>query len=73
MYEQNCIILHFYTSCHIKEKCEIFAFWIFFFSLVTNENTWFLYVASNKVFLEFSTTKTKLNKEYLSTWPTIQQ
>ena len=29
---KNCIILHFHTSCHIKEKCqEFFLFIIFFF------------------------------------------
>ena len=30
---KNCIILHFYTSCHIKEKCvEFILFIITFFS-----------------------------------------
>ena len=33
---RNCIILHFYNSCHIKEKCGIF---FSFCSLVRNENT----------------------------------
>ena len=29
---KNCIILHFYTSCHIKEKCvELFLFYYLFF------------------------------------------
>ena len=27
---KNCIILHFYTSFHIKEKCGIFLFYYFF-------------------------------------------
>ena len=37
----NCIILYFYTSCYIKEKCvEFFFFIIFFFFcfLVRNGN-----------------------------------
>ena len=29
---KNYIILHFYTSCHIKEKCVEFLFFITFFS-----------------------------------------
>ena len=33
---KNCIVLHFYTSCHIKEKRWKFCF--FFCSLVRNEN-----------------------------------
>ena len=28
--DKSCIILHFCTSCHLKEKCGIFAFWNFF-------------------------------------------
>ena len=28
---KNCIILHFYNSCHIKEKCVEFFFFIIFF------------------------------------------
>ena len=31
-----CIILHFYTSCHIKEKCVEFFFFIIFLSFVRN-------------------------------------
>ena len=36
----NCIILHFYTSCHIKEKWVEFFFFLFFSfcSLVRNKN-----------------------------------
>ena len=33
---KNCIILHFYTSCHIKEKCVKFFF--SFLPLVRNKN-----------------------------------
>ena len=64
---KNWIILHFYTSCHIKEKCVEFFFFLFFFvssQKLKYKKTWFLYVASNKGFLEFSTAKTtKQNKE----------
>ena len=28
---KNCIRLHFYTSCHIKERCEEFFFFFLFF------------------------------------------
>ena len=38
---KNCIILHFYTSCRIREKCVEFFFFHYFFlfcSLVRNEN-----------------------------------
>ena len=28
---KNCIILHFYTSYHIKQKCVEFCFLLFFF------------------------------------------
>ena len=36
---KNYLVLHFYTSCHIKEKCvEFFFFVIFFSSLVRNGN-----------------------------------
>ena len=31
---KNCIILHLYTSCHIKEKCLEFLFFIIFFLFV---------------------------------------
>ena len=63
---KNCVILHFYTSCHIKEKCVKFLLFESFLILVTNETTWFLYVTSNKGFLQFSTAKTtKQNKEYV--------
>ena len=46
------IILHFYTSCHIKEKC-------------VDKKTWFLCVTRKNGFLEFSTTKTTNRKEYV--------
>ena len=37
---KNCIILHFYTSCRIKEKCAEFLFFLkLFCSLVKNKNT----------------------------------
>ena len=36
---KNCIILHFYTSCHIKEKCAGFLVFEKLCSLVKNENT----------------------------------
>ena len=37
---KNCIILYFYTSCHIKEKCGILLFYYFFLfsSLVRSYN-----------------------------------
>ena len=37
---KSCIILNFYTSCHIKENCVEFFFFFFFLfcSLVRNEN-----------------------------------
>ena len=35
---KNCIILHFYTSCHIKEKCVEFSLFETFYSLAGNEN-----------------------------------
>ena len=37
---KNCIILHFYTLCYIKEKCGIFIFYSLFLLcfLVRNEN-----------------------------------
>ena len=31
--KKTCIILHFYTSCHIKEKCMEFFFFIIYLSL----------------------------------------
>ena len=34
---KNCIMLHFYTSCHIKEKCAGFLFFEKLCSLVKNE------------------------------------
>ena len=57
---KNCIILHFYTSCHIKEKYV----------------ECFVYVTSNNVFFEFSTPKTtKQKKNYVwilwSSWIVI--
>ena len=45
----NCIILHFYTSAHIKEKCAEFLFFetfLFFSSKWKYKKTWFLYVTS---------------------------
>ena len=30
---KSCIILHFYTSCHIKKKCAEFLFFVNFFVL----------------------------------------
>ena len=79
---KDCIILNFYISCHIKEKwVEFFFFIIFFFFALFSEKwkykkTWFLYVTSNKGFLEFSTIKiTKQNKKYVwklwSSWIVI--
>ena len=35
---RNCVILHFYTSCHVKEKCLEFFFFIIFGYLARNEN-----------------------------------
>ena len=35
---RNCVILHFYTSCHVKEKCLEFFFFIIFCYLARNEN-----------------------------------
>ena len=36
---KNCIILHFHTSCHIKQECEeffLFYYFFLFWSLVRN-------------------------------------
>ena len=33
---KNCIIFHFYTSCHIKEKCVEFLFLLFFCFLLVS-------------------------------------
>ena len=36
---KNCIILHFHTSCHVKEKCVeyfLFSYFFLFCSLVRN-------------------------------------
>ena len=56
---KNCIILNFFTSCHIKEKCaELFC------SLVKNENTkrpGFYTLLVTRVFSNFPQLK-KLNK-----------
>ena len=44
---ENCIILHFYSSSHIKVKCEEFLFFetfLFFSSKWKQKKTWFLYV-----------------------------
>ena len=64
----NCIILHFYTSRHIKEKYVeffFFSFWLFSWEW-KHENTWFLYITSNRGFRKFYTDKiTKQNKEYV--------
>ena len=66
---ENCIILHFYNSCHITEKCVEFWFLKHFCCLVRNENTkktWFPYGTSNRRFLEFYSAKTtKQNEEYV--------
>ena len=67
---KNCILLHFYTLYHIKEKCVeflLFEIFLFFSYKWKNKKTWFLYITSNKGFFEFFTAKTtKQNKEY--TW-----
>ena len=75
---KTCIILHFYISCHVKEKCvEFFFFIIFFFFALSLEiktwKTWFLYTTKNKGFLEFSTAKTicKINDTLNSLWSQI--
>ena len=75
---KNCVILHFYTSCHIKAKCVEFCLLKLFCSLFRNKNIkiWFLYVTSNKGLLEFYTVKTtKQHKEYVwvlwSSWIVI--
>ena len=50
------MIRHFYTSCHVKVKCAEFLFFeTFLFSSLKRryKRTWFLYVTSNKVFLNF--------------------
>ena len=63
---RNCIILRFYTSCHIKGNLLNFFFLFFFCSLVRNENTkkaGFVYVTSNKSFFKFSTAKTTKQKK----------
>ena len=39
---KNCIILYFYTSCHIKKSVWNFFFLNLVSSLVRNEKTWFL-------------------------------
>ena len=37
---KNCIIYHFYTSCHIKEKCAEFLFFLkLLCSLMKIQNT----------------------------------
>ena len=63
---KNCIILHFYTSCHIKEKCAQFLFFLkLFCSLVKNENTKRpgFYILLVTRFFKFSSAKTnKQNK-----------
>ena len=60
--------IYLYTSCHIKEKCvEFFFYYFLLFSYkLKYKKTWFLYVTSNKGFLEFYAAKrTKQNKEYV--------
>ena len=66
------IVLYFISIRHVILKKIVPNFFFFlklFCSLVKNENTkktWFLYVTSNKGFLEFSSAKTtKQNKEYV--------
>ena len=75
---KNCVIIHFYASCRIKAKGVEFCLLKIFCSLIRNKNIkiWFLYVTSNKGFLEFYTVKTtKQNKEYVwvlwSSWIVI--
>ena len=62
---KNCIILHFYTLCYIKEKCaEFFCFLKLFCSLVKNENTkrpGFYTLLVTRVFSNFPQLK-QLNK-----------
>ena len=57
--------IYLYTACHIKEKCvEFFFYYFLLFSYkLKYKKTWFLYITSNKGFLEFSAAKTtKQNK-----------
>ena len=64
---RNCIILHFYTSCHIKEKCVDFFF--LFCSLVRNENTkrhGFYTLQVTRVFSNFPQLKQLNKKMFLS-------
>ena len=66
MYNKKLYYTLFLYSCHIKEKCVEFILFSFllFSQLLKYKKTWFLYVTSNKGFLEFSTAKTaKQNKE----------
>ena len=66
---KNCIILHFYTLSHIKEKWVEFLFFKTFLPFSYKwkyKENWFLYVTSNKGFLEFSLAKTtKKNEKYV--------
>ena len=52
MVHENCIILHFYTSSHIKEKCAQFLFFETFSFLVTKRPGFHtLIVKQNKEFV----------------------
>ena len=67
MYRKK-IVLYFISLLHVilKKSLRNFCFLNLFYSLVRNEKIWFLYVASSKGFLKFSTAKTfKQNKEYV--------
>ena len=71
---KNCIILYFYISCHIKEKCSEFLFFITFFvfwSLVRNQNikrTGFYTLQVTRLFSNFlqfkQLSKIKDSREY---------
>ena len=71
---KNCYTSFLYSIPHVY---GIFLFSFFALQLeITIKQTWFLYVTSNKVFLEFSAAKTtKQNKEYVwifwSSWIVI--
>ena len=60
--DKNCILLHFYTSCHLKEKCVQF---LLFRSLVRNENIkrpGFYMLQVTKVFSNFPLKQLKQNE-----------
>ena len=62
---QNCIIRHLYTHAILKKSVWIFFFFLLFLfcSLIRTKykKTWFLYVISDKGFIELSAAK-QLNK-----------